>query len=153
LRAVLRALVEDLLDSRDIDLTQAACSGRMGVYESRAAIYLACIAERERTFAVINRTVVGWLEREAAADLLPQVLRVLDLDRALCPRTGPAARVVAHLDFAADLVAERLMRVELPARDAFDEMAVALEIDHPGQVGEVLRDPDGGSWMRGRIVA
>ena len=28
-----------------------------------------------------------------------------------------------------------------------------FEIHHPARVGEVLRDPDGGVWMRGRIVA
>ena len=29
--------------------------------------------------------------------------------------------------------------------------ATELDIHHPGGVGDVLRDPDGGSWIRGQI--
>ena len=28
-----------------------------------------------------------------------------------------------------------------------------LDIRHPGGLGEILRDPDGGSWVRGQIEA
>jgi hypothetical protein len=47
-----------------------------------------------------------------------------------------------------------LGEMEMPPSDAFATGGgVEFEIHHPAQVGEVLVDPDGGAWMRGRIRA
>jgi hypothetical protein len=60
--------------------------------------------------------------------------------------------VQAHFDFAADRVLEALGEMERPPADAFTSgVGVEFEIHHPAQVGQVLVDPDGGAWMRGRI--
>jgi hypothetical protein len=38
--------------------------------------------------------------------------------------------------------------MDLPPTAAFDGSS-ALRVNYPGGVGTVLKDPDGGSWMRG----
>jgi hypothetical protein len=43
--------------------------------------------------------------------------------------------------------------MELPPDDAFAPQSTSLMIKHPGGVGEVLKDPDGGSWFRGQVDA
>jgi len=40
--------------------------------------------------------------------------------------------------------------MQMPDARDFDCESVSLELNHPGGVGEVLRDPDGGEWMRAR---
>ena len=39
----------------------------------------------------------------------------------------------------------------LPPESAFAPSAVELLVHHPAHVGEVLKNPDGGSWMRGQV--
>jgi hypothetical protein len=44
--------------------------------------------------------------------------------------------------------------MELPSREFFENGSnQTLRISHPARVGEILKDPDGGTWMRGQIVA
>jgi hypothetical protein len=120
-------------------------------YEERAENYLGFVAQHERTFRVMREAVIRELEACDAADLVETVGRILDLDEALCPRTGARSQVVRQFDFAAEAVARSLMAMELPDSGALAPgRLVRLAFDHPGLVGEVLRDPDGGEWMRGR---
>ncbi|HZR81543.1 MAG TPA: cobalamin-dependent protein [Candidatus Binatia bacterium] len=156
LRACLRALVLEFGEEVEAEVERDLRGNRMAVYESRAPLFVRCIADPERTFSVIRRVVSSELVAQGAGDLVRGALAVLELDRAFCPRSGPAATVVEAFDFAGDRVADALgammpASAEDLARSA--EVRVALEIRHPGLVGEVLLDPDGGSWMRGRTVA
>jgi hypothetical protein len=81
-----------------------------------------------------------------------RVEATLSLDEAFCPRVGKARAIKRSFDFDAALVEHHLMRMELPPDSAFEKRGfVELEIDHPACVGEVLKDPDGGSWMKGNI--
>jgi len=145
LRDVLVALVTDLGEG---DLPH------MGYYEERARLYLALLARPARTFEVIGETVVARLRAAGADDLIDAARRTLALDAHLCPRTGPGCRLEVELDFAADRVMTAFEGMTMPAADAFAPIdAVTLEIQHPGHVGEVLIDPDGGAWMRGRVEA
>jgi hypothetical protein len=41
--------------------------------------------------------------------------------------------------------------MELPPDSAFAPASVAFDIHHPAHVGEVLKNPDGGSWMKGQV--
>ncbi len=121
-------------------------------YEQRAENYLRFVAERERVFEVIGEVLASELAAAGAADLAEPVLRTLALDEALCPRTGAPADIVRQFDFAAGRVIQALTAMDLPEPTALSGGAgVALTFDHPGRVGEVLRDPDGGEWMRGRV--
>jgi hypothetical protein len=49
-------------------------------------------------------------------------------------------------------VYEALSNMELPNDDCFAATLVQLRIQHPGGVGDILFDADGGSWLRGEIT-
>jgi hypothetical protein len=149
LRAVLRALAAHFAG----DLAGLDMDDRMVVYENRAALYLAMLARRRECFEVIRRTVAAWLEEHACDDTLRErVRKVLELDEAFCPRVGPRRTIRCRFGFPADRVEYHLGRMELPPAAVFEGEGVTLDVAHPGHVGEILRDPDGGSWMRGHWV-
>jgi hypothetical protein len=142
LRAVMRALLEEFGCDTD----------RMTAYERRADNYVTMLSERDRAYATIRRVVSTWLAQHEAVDLHAQVLSVVDLDYALAPRVGDPCTLLLSFDFAADEIDRLLESMDLPTVELFDSVrGVELAIDHPARVGEVLRDPDGGEWMRGRI--
>jgi AcrR family transcriptional regulator len=150
--ALVRRTVRALIEAFAADLPAAARHERMAVYEERAALYLAFLARPERLWPVVERSVEQHLAEAGASDLWPQAAKVLALDAAFCPRTGPTHTTHARFDFAADRVLEALGEMERPPADAFAPAGgVEFEIHHPAQVGDVLVDPDGGAWMRGRI--
>jgi len=149
--ALLRQTVRDLMEEYVAEIPEAPRRERMAVYENRAALYLAFLADLERTYRRISRTVARHLETHGALDLWPRIEKMLALDRVLCPRTGPGVTITEHFDFAADRVLHALSAMRMPDDADFEADAVELEIAHPGEVGVVLIDPDGGSWMRGRV--
>ncbi len=150
---LMRAVLRDLIQEYAADLPESVSRERMAVYENRCAIYLALLSDPERTWRCIELAVARHLAERDATDLWPRVARLLALDRLLCPRTGPATTIVQDLDFAADRVLNALGAMTMPDDEDFEGDRVELEIAHPGEAGVVLIDPDGGSWMRGRVRA
>jgi hypothetical protein len=148
LRGVLRDLAEELAgDIPDIP------SNRMATYERRAPFYLQLIADLERAYEIIERSVATRVGADAP-DLVDPLLKILELDRAHCPRAGATRRETHVFSFAADRVLYALGCMRKPADDDLEAAeSVALELKHPGGVGEVLLDPDGGEWMRGKVVS
>jgi B12 binding domain/Radical SAM superfamily len=144
LRAVLRAL----LVAYGEDLT------RLEAYEDRSRLYVRFVRDLPRTYDVIRRTVQAWLARPQTPALVEDVMRLLALDEALCPRAGVAHTLTRAFDFGADDVAEALGRMDRPSAVmlAGAGTGIELRIEHPGGVGEVVLDPDGGAWARGRIA-
>ncbi len=152
--ALLRAVLRTLLEEFSAELPWLAGADRMSVYERRAEFYLHCLSRREKAYTAIKRTLAAWLVGKGAGDLSGLAAKVLELDAALCPRTGATRRVVYAFDFSAHRVEQALSRMEYPDAGLLaDGASVELKIDHPGGAGQVLLDPDGGEWMRGRIVA
>lgn len=148
LRAVLRALIEEYAT----ELPTNALTDQIAAYESRSDLFLEFLADPDRTYDTIRNTVRNWLDANDATDLAPRALRVLEIDRALCPRFGDSTRSRHSFEFAADQTLETLSRMETPDPSLLDESCTTeLDIRHPGGVGEILRDPDGGSWVRGQI--
>jgi len=127
---------------------------RMTVYEGRAELYVRLLNDRPRTYGVIGTVVGDWLARHNATALADDVTRVLALDEALCPRPGASHTIRQEFDFAADLVAGTLGRMDRPAGSLLAENggSVELHIEHPAGVGDIMLDPDGGEWVRGRIL-
>ena len=112
------------------------------------------LRDEERAFEIIAGVLDEWLAARGADEaFVSRAARVLALDRAFCPRVGAGGPIEASFDFAADEVARDLGRMELPQLESFAERQTTLCIQHPGAVGEVLIDPDGGSWMRGKVAA
>jgi hypothetical protein len=148
LRAVLRALAQRFAG----DLPGLDPSDRMQVYARRADLYLVMLRQLDATFALIEAALRDWLAVHAASpSLRARVLHVLELDEAFCPRVGPSHEITRRFAFGADRVERLLGRMELPEESAFAPSQVTFEIHHPAHVGEVLMNPDGGSWMRGQI--
>jgi hypothetical protein len=150
---MLRDLLRRLLENYEIAGASSENHDRMTVYESRSRIYLALMSNLERSYAVIRTAIERWLVDHDAADLIPHVRRTITLDAALCPRFGPATRNVVESDFAMAALTDELSAMRLPSGDLFGPTPVErIEVDHPGGVGEICRDPDGGEWIRGRLV-
>lgn len=153
--AMLRPLQNALLRQLATQLPDLDLSDRMAVYEHRAAIYLAALTDLENTFQTLEATLMTWLEQhEASEALLDQARKTMQLDRALCPRTGKGRSEVFSVDFDMLEVERTLGRMDLPAASAFESGALReIEVQHPAHVGEVLKDPDGGTWFRGKLPA
>jgi hypothetical protein len=149
LRAVLRVLIDEFGDClEDFDGTD-----RMQVYESRNRLYLSALQDPQRCFERIGNCVLTWLQsHDATASLLARARQLLKLDALLCPRTGTETSLIAEFDFDAAAAYETLSNMELPADDCFARTDSQLRIQHPGGVGEILFDADGGSWLRGEIT-
>lgn len=150
---LLREVTDALCAAFAAELPQIDASDRMSVYEHRDALYLAALGDLERCFVVVHDALASWLRAHDAPPTLQQRARkVLEVDQALCPRTGRKRTLRFQFDFDAERVAGALSRMELPPTAAFEARASEMHVAHPAHVGEILRDPDGGSWMRGRVV-
>jgi radical SAM superfamily enzyme YgiQ (UPF0313 family) len=146
--AMLRQILRALLVEYGID-----DSDRMDVYERRSEIYVELLSDPERAFTTIRREMAAWLRRHDGGDLVDVIDRLLDLDRALCPIVGASRSVYSQLKFPAQEVERALAAMEKPG----DELLAGggcytIGIAHPGGLGEICKDPDGGEWIRGRIV-
>jgi hypothetical protein len=152
--ALLREMLRALNAEFEIRAPEGSPSERMAAYENRAPSYVAFLSDPERAFAVLRRTVFARLAAAGALDLTREVDATLRIDQALCPRVGPTRTVACRFDFDAYAVIEALNRMQMPDPAAFSPLTpLEIEVYHPGAVGEVLIDPDGGAWMRGRITS
>ena len=146
LRECLRALVESLQTT----LADLDPGDRMALYESRSAIYLAALADRDQLYSVLQRVLEQHCRRNHSDPEM--ALQVLALDAALCPRMGGEQSLLADFDYRADRVCTALSAMVLPQTADFAARDCTLRIHHPGGVGDILRDADGGSWLRGVIA-
>ena len=143
LRDALRALLTVFADK----LPGLNRDDRMAVYEDRNRAYLAVLADRDTLYRVIRGILIA---HHQALGLDPDpALQALALDAALCPRMGGELTEQVAFDFDAQAVFDALAAMELPLQDC--DTAVGVKIRHPGGVGEILHDADGGSWLRGVI--
>ena len=143
LRDALRALLTVFADK----LPGLNRDDRMAVYEDRNRAYLAVLADRDTLYRVIRGMLIA---HHQALGLDPDpALQALALDAALCPRMGGELTEQVAFDFDAQTVFDALAAMELPLQDC--DTAVGVMIRHPGGVGEILHDADGGSWLRGVI--
>ena len=142
-RDILRALMSVLAP----ELENLKLQDRMSVYEGRDQIYLAAIANSELVYQTIA-TVLEQHHRSHDAD--PQAaMQILQLDQALCPRTGSEITLSKTFTFDAHANFNALAAMEKPPVAAVSEGEFSVEIHHPGGVGEILQVADGGSWLRG----
>jgi hypothetical protein len=148
-RTALRAIAREYQSELpDLDL-----SDRMCVYENRDRLYTTALAQPAALYRALEVALTDWLSRHGAdAEFIDHTRAVLALDAAFCPRVGRGHTVERTFPFAADRVAFHLNRMELPREQDFAPTRSRLVIAHPGGVGEVLKDPDGGSWFRGQPV-
>ena len=144
---LLRDILRALLTAFESELKGLDSNDRMAVYEDRNRVYLAVLADRDKLYRVITEALIDH-HQQLALDPTP-ALQALALDAALCPRMGGERTEYVSFDFQAQTLFDALAAMELPPRDYGD--AVGVMIRHPGGVGEILHDADGGSWLRGVI--
>ena len=150
---LLRAVLRGLLDEFGPAVPGLDRDDRLQVYESRAALYLAALAEPDRLYAAISDVVLGWLEDfHCDQPTLARIRKTLLLDQKLCPRAGQETRELFDPGFDAIGVTRALDAMELPRDDAFESRDSSFDLYHPGGVGEILTDPDGGSWIKGQLA-
>jgi hypothetical protein len=122
---------------------------KLQIYENRAELYVALFDDIHHTFHLIREAIHEWLvAHDASAALRDRVDVMLALDKALCPRKGNPSVEIHQFDADAPAIIRALEAMDLPPTAAFDGSS-ALRVNYPGGVGTVLKDPDGGSWMRG----
>ncbi|MEM1110794.1 MAG: cobalamin-dependent protein [Pseudomonadota bacterium] len=144
LRQVLRAMVTCF----GAGVSELDATSRMSIYEMRNLLYLNALANQDRLYDLIADCLLKHCS-EHCADAT-DALRVLQLDRALCPRIGSETVHKQGFDFDARLAEQQLAAMELPVLRTTGGQHV-LSVRHPGGVGEILHDADGGSWLRGVI--
>jgi len=150
LRECLRAIINrfrDRLAAIDLD-------DRMAIYEGRNRIYLLILAHRQELYETLHE-VVECHHAELNVDPTA-VLQTLALDRALCPRPGGEHTVHCEFNFDAASSFNALSSMEQPqtldSTESSDK-SWQLVIEHPGGVGDILFDADGGSWLQGVIAS
>jgi len=145
-RDILRALLREFA----AELGDLDTSDRMSIYEARDQIYLTAMANGERLYRVIGETLSRHHAEHGEDPAAP--LAILELDRALCPRTGQEVTVRESFDYDARAAFDALAAMELPQSLAADSTQNReVQIHHPGGVGDILLVADGGSWLRGVI--
>ena len=149
---MLRVVLDALLQAFGAQLTGLEAADRMRVYEARAQIYLAVLADPSRAQAVIREAVTAFVSPRLDTAGRRRVEGLLALDAALCPRHGEAAEFERTLDFDARAVLEALRAMRLPAEELFDGEPRRLRFASPGGLGVVLNTPDGGNWLQARLL-
>ncbi len=121
----------------------------MQLYENRVDLYLAMLGEPERLFQTVAKALREHLA-ELGADhaVIERALAVLMVDSACSPRVRQQQLQEAY-DFDAFAVWDALTHMRRPSSDAFAPTSQQLRVDHPGGVGTMLKDPDGGGWFQG----
>ncbi len=149
---LLRSLLRDCLEEYREELGGLDASDRMAVYEQRAKIYLALLQSPQRSYRLLETRMCEWLvEQGHSGEFIEQLRCVLALDKTLSPRIGGKHSAWQHFEFDAQSLLKSLSAMELPEWGLLQNQQQDVLIETPGGVGDILKDPDGGSWLKGNI--
>ncbi len=147
LRRCLTGVIEQLNHTADATQNSPFPTEGIEVYEQRADIYLQMLAQPELVYKELKRELSRALLAANHADWLEELACILALDAALIPQYGERRRFVKVFDFDAQLLLNELESMRTGSDIALGETHT-LWIETPGGAGDILRDPDGGSWMK-----
>jgi len=148
LRTLLRAVCVEYQD----DLPNLDLQDRMVVYENRATIFTCILKNPQRLYALFETEIIRYLQDTNNGHLSDATRHILSLDHALSPRYGEATNANYEFNFNAVSSKAALDCLSLPsAADLSPETHQVLCVKSPGGVGTILKDPDGGAWLRGEI--
>jgi hypothetical protein len=149
---LLRALLRAVCAEYQSEMPSLALQERMTVYGNRATIFTTILKEPQRLYRLLESEIIDYLERGGNTSLTAASRRILALDQALSPRCGDATEVDYAFNFDAMSSKAALDCLSIPnAEDLSIEISQTLCIKSPGGVGSILKDPDGGAWLRGEI--
>ena len=150
--ALLRQILTKLLEQYGNETNEINTENKIAVYEHRNTLYLSLLHSANTTYQIITSTLLHQLGKlKLKKKLVADILKLIELDRACCPRAGDKHSINKSFEFNARQVAEALDAMRLPNALAFGKHQQTLRIDHPGGLGSVLTDADGGSWIKGNI--
>ncbi|WP_373077941.1 radical SAM protein [Zhongshania sp.] len=149
---LLRNLLRAVCAAYQAELSDIDLSDRMMVYENRARLYTAILQNPERLYTLLREQVLGYLNAENACQHSAAVANIIDLDQALSPRVGGPTETEYSFNF--DVISSKaaLDCLSLPEPEDLSPQAQRFTIKSPGGVGTILKDPDGGGWLRGEIL-
>lgn len=151
---LMRTILKKLLEHYGHIITDSPVNAmtiydKLRIYENRAELYVALFDDIAMTFRLIGTAIHAWLETHGADHKLRErVDLLLALDMALCPRRGEPSVEFHAIPGDAAAIIKTLEAMDLPSTNVFEGEST-LRVAYPGGVGTVLKDPDGGSWMRG----
>jgi hypothetical protein len=148
---LLREILRDIVAHFGHEVPALDEQDRMSVYECRNKLYLAALAQSQSLYKIVGSA----LQRHFTAHGVKpdQALDILALDQALCPREGQEITLHEDFDYDASSAEQQLAAMELPGLATTPgDSRYTLEIRHPGGVGDILQDADGGSWLRGVVT-
>ncbi|WP_269619160.1 B12-binding domain-containing radical SAM protein [Zhongshania sp. BJYM1] len=149
---LLRALLRAVCTHYQTDMPSLNLQDRMTVYESRADIFTTILADPIRLYSLLETEIVHYLEQTENTHLISASRNILALDRALSPRRGEASELDYEFNFDVISTKAALDCLSLPdAEDLSTQTLQILTVKSPGGVGSILKDPDGGAWLRGEI--
>ncbi len=152
--ALMREMLSQLLLTFQNSFLSVDRDDKMQIYENRALIYQQVLADVPLVFEIFRKTISAWLsQHQAPLAVLDQTLHILELDQAFCPRDGYSRQEIMHFNFDAMATYKSLESMELPPIATFWQRQQHINVFHPGGVGSVVKDPDGGVWIHGEIVA
>jgi radical SAM superfamily enzyme YgiQ (UPF0313 family) len=150
--ALLRQVLKTLLEKFYSQIPNINKQDKISIYENRNDLYLALLTALPTCYELIVSTIEkSLIVRGIKPIIIDNTLKLIDLDHACCPRTGNRHTLVQNFNFDAIAVSKALDAMEIPQQKTFVSQGQSIDIDHPGGVGTLLIDADGGSWMKGKI--
>ena len=127
----------------------------LSVYEHRNRIFTESLRDPQRLYRCLQ-TVIGDYVAQQASDgqeipLRARLSMVLELDQALSPRWGSAQERDITFSFDARSCKQALDDMGSPDDACFRAGMQTLRVRTPGGVGDILKEPDGGAWLRGNL--
>ncbi|MFT5766502.1 MAG: hypothetical protein ACI9DH_000318 [Halioglobus sp.] len=144
---LLRDVLQAILERLETQLQGIDLSSRMAIYEDRNQIYLEALNQLDALYDCITEVMVKHFQNIGADPTA--VLQILSLDKAMCPRTGSEHILEQTFDFNAPAAHDALSAMEIPEMNRAYHQRTFVRVKHPGGVGDILHDADGGSWLRG----
>ncbi|CAA0089747.1 Hopanoid C-2 methylase [Zhongshania aliphaticivorans] len=149
---LLRELLRIVCAEYQADMPDINLQDRMTVYEHRATLFTTILQEPERLYSHLEQGVLNHLKRTNNRQLITATKQILAIDHALSPRCGEASEINYEFSFDAISCKTALDCLSIPSSDDLktsNRQTVAVKC--PGGLGTILKDPDGGAWLRGEF--
>ncbi|WP_286846440.1 hypothetical protein, partial [Spongiibacter sp. UBA6593] len=127
----------------------------LSVYEGRNRIFTESLRDPSRLYDCLQQVIGDYVTQQASdgreIPLSARLSMVLELDKALSPRWGAAQEREVSFSFDARACKQALDELRDPDDACFRAGPQTLTIRTPGGVGDILKEPDGGAWLRGEV--
>lgn len=146
------SMLDAMIEGSRTLFENTAFSDAIHTYENRNRLYLQWLENLAVTQTALKKAAIDVLAQKGVNETeTGRVLQVLEMDMLLCPRVSKTT-IHQQLGFDGHCIVETLSGMQLPGIDTFAPCESEVTIEHSGGVGSFLKDADGGSWIKGRLV-